>query len=119
MKTYSLIFMSFDGDIVTDKTSENIDELIYEWENIGSKWFFYPFGFITSGEKIKISGDGLIRMRDKKSYSDLMFTGRELKTIQKVFKDTFDFCEKNEIENLDCFEYENLIIELNKKLIRN
>ena len=63
------------------------------------------------------SGEGLIRMSDKKAFSELMFTGRRLKTVINVFEKTNKFCEENGV-SCDSDEFEHIMINQNKHLIR-
>ena len=114
MKNYDLIMMSFDGATVKDSTHETIESAIDTASDLGSKWYFYPFLFIVSGSRIVETGDGLIRMSDKKSYSELMFKGRKLETARKVFKQTAAICEPD----TDCYQFEGIMIHNNKHLIR-
>ncbi|MFA6309576.1 MAG: hypothetical protein WC677_07585 [Clostridia bacterium] len=49
---YKLICMSFDGEYKTEdnrgKGFKTVDEA-WEWsDDMGSKWFFYPFQFVVS-----------------------------------------------------------------------
>jgi len=78
MKKYQLICMSFDGDYVReDPKFETIDQ---SWEysnNLGSKWFFYPFPFIVSGETVRGSLEPCEH-----------FNGRRIKSLSRVFKYT-------------------------------
>ena len=119
MKNYSLIFMSFDGEYVTDSKDSDLDVLLHNWENIGSKWIFYPFSFILSGKKIIETGQGLIRMSDKKAYSELMFKNRLLKTVIKTFARTNELVNDNDLNVVDCYDFEDLLINTNTNLIRN
>ena len=80
-----LIFMSFDGEYVRDSEHETTEEAIRAAENIGSKWLFYPFCFILSGNKIVETGEGIIRMSDKKAFLELLFKNRKLTTVKKHF----------------------------------
>ncbi len=48
--------MSFDGDYVTEKTGfDSIQDAWNHANDMGSRWFFYPFHFVTtaSGKTIK------------------------------------------------------------------
>lgn len=117
MKTkYDLICMSFDGVYVKDSSHNSIEEA----ENIelGSKWVFYPFTFILSGQKIVSTYGGLIRMSDKKSFAELMFKNRKLQTVINTFKKTYDYLNEHEL-TADCYEFEEIMIETNRQLIRN
>jgi hypothetical protein len=114
MKNYDLIMMSFDGTTVKDSTHRTIEEADEACNNLGSKWFFYPFPFIVSGSRIVACGGGLVRMSDKKLYSELMFKGRKLETARKVFKQTSEICDPE----TDCYQFEGIMIRNNKHLIR-
>lgn len=51
-----LICMSFDGDYVKERAEFKTTDEAWEYSNdLGSKWHFYPFHFITtaSGKTIK------------------------------------------------------------------
>lgn len=46
--TYQLIVMSFDGQYKTEpERFENTDDTWTYSEDIGSKWYFYPFHFVV------------------------------------------------------------------------
>jgi hypothetical protein len=114
---FDLIFMTFDGDYVKDSSHSNLEEAEKAFSEIGSKWFFYPFGFILRGTKVIESGEGLIRMKDHKAFSELMFKGRKLTTVVKTFKKTLEYCEKTGIE-VGCDEFECIMIDNFPELIR-
>jgi len=45
---YKIICMSFDGDYQTEKPEFDTIEEAWEYSNdLGSKWYFYPFHFVT------------------------------------------------------------------------
>ena len=50
-----LICMSFDGDYVTEGQFKSVDEAWERSEDMGSRWYFYPFHFVTteSGKTVK------------------------------------------------------------------
>ena len=50
-----LICMSFDGDYVTEGTFASVQDAWNHDADLGSRWFFYPFHFVTtaSGKTIK------------------------------------------------------------------
>jgi hypothetical protein len=55
MKSYQLILFSFDGDAVTEKpTFDTIGEAWEYYCELGSKWYFYPFPFITTATGLTI-----------------------------------------------------------------
>lgn len=117
-KKYDLICMSFDGDYVKNSSHNSIEDAENTSSDLGSKWFFYPFSFILSGQKIVSSYEGLIRMSDKKSFGELMFKNRKLKTVINTFKKTYDYLNDNDL-TADCEEFEHIMIETNKNLIKS
>jgi len=50
-----LICMSFDGDYVTEGTFDSVTDAWERSEDMGSRWYFYPFHFVTtnSGKTVK------------------------------------------------------------------
>ena len=73
---YQLICMSFDGEFVTERPEfKSIDDA-WEYSNdLGSKWFFYPFHFVIKNITIKDSPDQL-----------KYFNNKRIKTISNIFK---------------------------------
>lgn len=45
---YKLYFIAPDNEYVIEGEYTTIEEAIYNWQNIGSRWIFYPFGVITT-----------------------------------------------------------------------
>jgi len=46
---YKLICMSFDGDYQTERPAFDTIQEAWEYsEDLGSKWYFYPFHFVTT-----------------------------------------------------------------------
>jgi len=90
---YQLICMSFDGDYQREKREfKNIDDAWNYSNDLGSKWFFYPFHFIVKNKTIKDSPDQLLEWTKNK----------RIKTVQEVFK---KHSEKPETQGLDCFDF--------------
>ena len=116
--TYDLICMSFDGVYVKNSSHNSIEDAENTSSDLGSKWFFYPFVFVLSGQKVVSTYEGFIRMSDKKSFAELMFKGRNIKTVIDTFKKTNDYFNTYDL-NADCTEFEDIMIETNKHLIRN
>ena len=55
---YQLICMAFDGDYVTERLEfKSIDDAWEYSNNLGSKWFFFPFHFVIKNLTIKDSPD--------------------------------------------------------------
>jgi hypothetical protein len=74
---YRLIFMGFDGEYKKDSNLFASVSEAWDYSNdIGSRWFFYPFHFVVteSGLTIKESAHGLE-----------FFNGKRLKTVAKQF----------------------------------
>lgn len=80
MKQYKLCLLSFDGDTQIERPIFDSAEDAWEYENdLGSKWFFYPFHFLitTSHSTIIDTCYGLEAAK-----------GKRLKTVQEAF----EFC---------------------------
>jgi len=74
---YRLICMSFDGEYVRERpVFNNVDEAFEYSNDLGSKWFFYPFHFVTteSYKTIRAAGYFLEHLE-----------GMRTKTIEKIF----------------------------------
>ncbi|MDO8705372.1 MAG: hypothetical protein Q7J84_10545 [Sulfuricaulis sp.] len=72
-----LICMTFDGDYVTEgRDFADVDAAWCRASDMGSRWYFYPWCFVTSesGKTIAAAPDGLHH-----------FEGRRVATVQKVF----------------------------------
>ena len=93
MKKYQLICMSFDGDFKRETPKfEYVDET-WEYSNdLGSKWFFYPFHFVVSGNKIIQCGHPMLDFTE----------GKKLPTIARLFKEQ---STKEFTQNMDAEEY--------------
>lgn len=117
-KQYNLICMSFDGDYVRDSTG-TLQECQWASQDMGSKWYFYPFHFITTinGGIVVDTGCGLVDMKTKESFQSKLFLGRKLTTVKKVFQSTWKEAARRDLE-LDCLEYEHFMIAHNSKLLR-
>ena len=82
MSKYKLILMSFDGEYVTERTRfvETFDTVDAAWEHyndLGSKWFFYPFPFVVTE-----SGLTIVSCADWLG----VFSGKRVATVEKLFK---------------------------------
>lgn len=93
---YKVMCMSFDGEIKIETPEfKTIEEAADYENNLGSKWFFYPFHFTISGKTIKDCDNRISCL-----------IGKRIKTIQKIFKQTHEFCKKN---NISCDPEEFLL----------
>lgn len=99
---FRLICMSFDGDYVKESNLfETIEDAWEHSSNLGSKWYFYPFHFVTTESyKTIVESAGV-----------LLFScnNKRLKTVKKMFSDT---AKKSKAAGLDCFEYAELINDI-------
>jgi hypothetical protein len=78
MEKCKLICMGFDGDHVTEGEFNSVNEAWERSEDMGSRWFFYPFHFVLTeaGTTIKDSPVGLNWL-----------TGKRLSTVKKIFSE--------------------------------
>ena len=84
---YQLLCMSFDGNYIIEKPKFETIEKAWEYnDDIGSKWYFYPYRFVFTGKTIKDTDERISCL-----------IGRRIKTVQKVFEKAHKFCEKNKI----------------------
>jgi len=77
MAKYKLMCMSFDGDYVIER--ELFDSINNAWSysnDLGSKWFFYPFHFVVTESEKTIAG----------SFDGVHFNGLRVKTVTKIFE---------------------------------
>lgn len=97
-KSYSLICMSFEGDYIVERPEfDTIEKAWKHSEDIGSRWFFYPFHFVVTSslKTIADSFDGFSEVK-----------GRKLKTVVDMFnKLSID----REGESLDCDDWVGLL----------
>lgn len=92
-KTYNLMVVSFDGEKKIETVNGDVN---YCWEHsndMGSKWYFYPFHFVVS-EKTVIDTPNELSI----------FKGKRIKTLLKVFKATYKRLV-NEDRVVDCQEF--------------
>jgi len=88
---YKIICMSFDGAYQTEKPEfETINEAWDYSNDLGSKWFFYPFHFVTS-----VSGKTI---RDTFEFLEGL-NGLRVKTVSRIFR---KHSEEPGTEGMDC-----------------
>jgi hypothetical protein len=87
---YKLVCMSFDGDSVTGGEFDSINAVWERSNDMGSRWFFYPFHFAVteSGKSVAQAPDGLEH-----------FNGKRLKTVRKAFETA---SKLPETQGVDC-----------------
>lgn len=93
----TLICMSFDGDYITEVSGlSSVDAAWKHAENMGSRWFFYPFHFVLtdSGKSIKAAAYGLEQ-----------FVGRRLDKVVAAFKDAAEELTLETVNAQEFIEY--------------
>lgn len=79
MNKKGLICMSFDGEYVTEKRAE-FETIQDAWDHandMGSRWYFYPFSFVVSN-----SGQTIIDTPERLEF----LKGKRVKTVSAFFK---------------------------------
>ena len=111
MKTnqFKLIQMSFDGEYVHDSDHNTIEDAEEASAELGSKWFFYPFSIIVKGQTVKSTGGNLYDMQTQECILSKLLSGKRLQTVKKLFSKV---SEMPEAKNLDCVQYEDLLISV-------
>ena len=87
MKTYNLMLVSFDGAKVIERVSGTIDECWDHCNDLGSKWYFYPFSFVVSEKTIIDTCENLEH-----------FKGLRIKTVLKRFATVFESTKDLELD---------------------
>ena len=98
MKTYNAILFSFDGDYQREGNFEEISEVWDDINDMGSKWYFYPFCFVVSGKTIQDAPELLT-----------CCIGKRINTIQKAFKQLY---EQTKDQELDVYDYMYLLADM-------
>ena len=80
MKTiYSAICFAPNGEYVRDFYSDSKESISEEINNMGSRWFFYPFVFIAT-EKTIVEAPNCLEF----------LNGKRVKTVERFFKENED-----------------------------
>ena len=80
MKTiYSAICFAPDGEYVRDFYSDSKEYISEKIENMGSRWFFYPFVFIATEKTIV----------ETPNYLEFL-NGKRVKTVERFFRENED-----------------------------
>jgi len=92
MSKYNLIVMSFDGEYQEERPEfESIDKAWDYSNDLGSKWYFYPFHFVITNKTIVNAPGG--------------FEWAERKRISTVAR-FFERCSKRkDAQGMDCDEF--------------
>ena len=84
MKTiYSAICFAPDGEHVRDFYSDSKEYISEKIENMGSRWYFYPFVFIAT-EKTIVEAPECLEF----------LNGKRVKTVERFFKENEDLVIK-------------------------
>ena len=85
-----IICMSFDGEYQKERPTFETPEAAWEYSNdLGSKWYFYPFHFVTSDSyKTIVSAPDLMRSLE----------GKRVQTVANIFKKV---SERKDMEGAD------------------
>lgn len=87
-----LLCMSFDGDSKIERPEFSTIEEVWNYSNdIGSKWYFYPFHFVVTAKTIKDTPERLSFLK-----------GKRISTVKKLFKKESERKENNGLD-VDCF----------------
>jgi hypothetical protein len=103
MKQYQVLVMSFDGEY--KKESPIFDDIDKAWnyaDDLGSKWYFYPFVFLTNSKKT---------IAESPFYALNWAKGKRISTVKRIFK---KFSIKPELEQADVFQFADALDELNR-----
>jgi hypothetical protein len=80
---YSAICFAPDGEHVRDFYSNSKESVSKEIENIGSRWYFYPFVFIAT-EKTIVEAPECLEF----------LNGKRVKTVERFFKENEEIVVK-------------------------
>jgi len=91
---YKLICMTFNGEYITERPEfESIEDAWDYSNNLGSKWFFFPFHFVIKDKTIRDTPDQL-----------RYFNNKRIKTIVKIFNQLSKYPEM-EGADIDTFMF--------------
>jgi len=78
--TYKLIVMNEDGGYQIDSNHRTIRDAIDTANNLGSKWFFYPYNFICKGDMVvkELSNDNYLTI--------YVLKGLEIAEVAEMFR---------------------------------
>lgn len=74
---YRAMFMSFDGEHKIEGSFDTIDQAWEYINNVGSRWYFYPFCFVVKGLTVVAVPDQIVEF----------LRGKRIKTVAKIFKE--------------------------------
>ncbi len=94
-----LICMSFDGEYQVERPTFKTVEGAWEYANeLGSKWFFYPFHFVVT--------DSLLTVKGAPNPWLTHLQGKRLKTVVALFAKV---AKDPAAQNADCDAFINLL----------
>ena len=90
MTKYNVICMSFDGEYQRERfDADSVDDAWNYADDLGSKWYFYPFYFVTTESCKTVKGA---------VYPLTCFVGKRVNTVSKIFE---KLSAMPEAQNLD------------------
>ena len=83
MSKYQALLVAFDGDYQIDYKRETIEEVQNALADRGSRWYFYPFEFVITGDSknYKSHSETLRKRIVDHPYEGHNFQGRTVSTI--------------------------------------
>jgi hypothetical protein len=84
-KTFDLYVMNFDGELQLDSRHKTIEEAQETSSNLGSKWFFYPWCFVSVNKTIKEFYGMFCNTKTGEPTMNRILQGKRIKTAQKMF----------------------------------
>jgi hypothetical protein len=103
-KKCKLICMSFDGDYVTEhpRGFDTFDSIESAWEHdndMGSRWFFYPFHFVVNASGLTVIDTAELLE---------VFKGKRVNTVAREFERV---SKLPEALNMDCDNFSFLLLD--------
>ena len=89
---YWLMCMSFDGGYVREGEFNTIDDVWNYSNDMGSRWWFYPFHFVVRGQTIVDVPDDIFGWCSR----------RKIKTVIKIFN---EFSQRDDTQGMDCDDF--------------
>lgn len=93
VKSYNLLVVSFDGQTQLERVNGTITDCWDRSNDMGSRWYFYPFHFVVSDKTVIGTPEELSR-----------YQGKRIKTLLKDFKAAYNKSISDNVQ-VDCFEF--------------
>lgn len=92
-KSYNLMVVSFDGQTQLERVNGNVDDCWEHSNDMGSRWYYYPFHFVVSEKTVIDTPEGLEH-----------YKGKRIETLLREFKKAYDKSIGDNVQ-VDCFEF--------------